>query len=75
MSKKVLLQLTAAIVIDSAIKRAGSTIEVPEEVAKNLLARGKAKVANTESTLNEPVEVEAPEEPVEEVKPKKKSKK
>ena len=60
MSKKVLLQLTAAVVIDGAVKRAGSEIEVSDAVAKNLLHRGKAKLANKVTTLNE----EPPKEPV-----------
>lgn len=42
------LKLTAAIALAGAIVKAGSLVDVDEPVAKNLLHRGKARVATTE---------------------------
>lgn len=42
--ESVLLQLTSAVVLDGAIARAGSLVEVTENEAKNLLRRGKAVI-------------------------------
>lgn len=43
--KTVVLKLTAAIVVDGSIVRAGSLVEVMQDEAKDLLRRGKAVLA------------------------------
>lgn len=48
MNKSIFLVLTSAIAIDGAIARAGSLVEVSELEAKNLLHRGKARLATAE---------------------------
>ena len=48
MSKTIFLVLTSAIVISGGICRAGSLVEVSELEAKNLLARGKARLATAD---------------------------
>ena len=42
--KSVLLKLTSAIVISGVIAKAGEVVEVTEQEAKNLLARGKGEL-------------------------------
>lgn len=53
MSKMVKLKLSAAVVIDGGIYKAGREVEVSEEVAKNLLHRGRAVLASDNVDLNE----------------------
>lgn len=53
MSKMVKLKLSAAVVIDGGIYKAGRDVEVSEEVAKNLLHRGRAILAGDNVDLNE----------------------
>ena len=53
MSKMVKLKLSAAVVIDGGIYKAGREVEVSEEVAKNLLHRGRAVLAGDNVDLNE----------------------
>lgn len=48
MSKTIFLVLTSAIAISGAICRKDSLVEVSELEAKNLLARGKARLATAE---------------------------
>ena len=43
--KNYFLKLTSAIVVDGEIIRAGSLVELSEPEAKNLLGRGKARLA------------------------------
>jgi hypothetical protein len=43
--KTATIKLTAAIVVDGKIAKAGSIIEVPEDAAKGLILRGKAELA------------------------------
>lgn len=53
MSKMVKLKLSAAVVIDGGIYKAGRAVEVSEEVAKNMLHRGRAVLAGDNVDLNE----------------------
>lgn len=48
MSKSIFLVLTSAIAIDGGICRKDSLVEVSEMEAKNLLARGKARLATAD---------------------------
>lgn len=48
MMKSFFLVLTSAIAIEGNICRAGALIEVSEREAKNLLARGKARLATVD---------------------------
>lgn len=58
MSKMVKLKLSAAVVIDGGIYKAGREVEVSEEVAKNLLHRGRAVLVGDNVDLNEENEKE-----------------
>lgn len=53
MSKSIYLVLTSAIAIDGNICRKGSMIEVSEVEAKNLLHRGKARLATAEDGVEQ----------------------
>ncbi|WOH61911.1 hypothetical protein [Bradyrhizobium sp. BWC-3-1] len=66
------IKLTAAIVVDGKIAKAGSIIEAPEDHAKGLILRGKAELATVADEA--PAEVEADEVDGED-KPKAKAKK
>ncbi|MFW2082852.1 hypothetical protein ACNPQK_17995 [Acinetobacter guillouiae] len=46
---KVLIKLTAAVVIEGVIRRAGDKVEVDEQLAKELLYRGRGTLDETES--------------------------
>ena len=46
---KVFIKLTTAVVIDSVIRRAGEEVEVDEQLAKELLYRGRGTLVETES--------------------------
>lgn len=56
MAKTFQLKLTTAVAIDGVINKAGSTVTVPEQVARDLLRRGRA--------VPDATEVAAPAEPV-----------
>lgn len=55
--KSVLLKLTSAIAISGAIAKAGEVVEVTESEAKNLLARGKAKLHDEQPEHADDVDV------------------
>ncbi|AVO37387.1 hypothetical protein [Pukyongiella litopenaei] len=46
--KQVKLKITSAIAIGGQIQRAGTVVAVSEDVAKNLLHRGRAELATAE---------------------------
>ena len=46
---KILIKLTAAVVIEGVIRRAGEEIEVDEQLAKELLYRGRGTLEETDS--------------------------
>lgn len=51
--KSIKLMITSAIAIDGKIQRAGQIVTVSESVAKNLLSRGRAELAELdEDTAN-----------------------
>lgn len=63
---KIYLVLTSAVAINGAIHNAGSVIEVSEAEAKNILARGKARLATADDDVppaaDPPAEAEPPTE-------------
>ncbi len=62
--KNVFVKLTAAIAIGGAIHKAGTTVEVTEANAKNLLNRGKALIATeADNPVEAPVADEVSEAP------------
>lgn len=52
MSKSIFLVLTSAIAISGAICRSGQVVEVSELEAKNLLHRGKARLATADDGVD-----------------------
>ncbi|BCX74788.1 MULTISPECIES: hypothetical protein [Acinetobacter] len=46
---KVLIKLTAAVVIEGVIRRAGEEVEINEQLAKELLYRGRGTLEETDS--------------------------
>lgn len=56
MSKKILITLSSAIALAGVIRRAGEEIEVDEPLAKNLLNRGKAVLADETADDDTPLE-------------------
>lgn len=54
--KSVFLVLTSAIGLDGVIAKAGDLIEVAEQEAAGLLARGKARLATAEDGVDEVAE-------------------
>lgn len=59
--KTIKLKLSSAVVINGGIYRAGREVEVSEDVAKNLLHRGRAVLAGDDVDLNEENEKEVRE--------------
>lgn len=55
----VFLVITSAIVIDGAIAKAGSLVEVSDTEARNLLHRGKARVATDEDAAKAGIDLPA----------------
>ena len=51
MPEKFFLKTTCAVAIAGAIHKAGSIIEVAEDLAKDLLRRGKAELATVEAEI------------------------
>lgn len=47
---KVLIKLTAAVVIEGVIRRAGEEVEINEQLAKELLYRGRGTLEETDSS-------------------------
>jgi hypothetical protein len=71
--KTATIKLTAAIVVDGKIAKAGTVLEgIPEDAAKALLNRGKAELATAADQPAEEVEAEETEG---DDKPKAKAKK
>lgn len=58
--KTATIKLTAAIVVDGKIAKAGSIIEAPEDHAKALILRGKAELATAADEPTDEAEAEAP---------------
>ena len=56
MSNKIALELTSAVVIGGKVKPRGSEVHVDAKLAKNLLQRGKAKLADGPAPSPEPDE-------------------
>lgn len=61
MNKTIFLILTSAIAIEGGICRAGELIEVDEREARNLLHRGKARLATAEDGAPVDDEDDAPD--------------
>jgi hypothetical protein len=62
MSKSVFLMVTSAFMVGGAIAKAGEIVEVSNAEAKDLLNRGKAKLATIDAAqLEDAVEVESKE--------------
>ncbi|MEN8282611.1 hypothetical protein [Acinetobacter gerneri] len=58
MAKKlVLIALTTAVVFDGVIRKAGEQIEVEEQMAKELLYRGRGTLVESDSDEDEEVEL------------------
>jgi hypothetical protein len=63
MSKSVFLLVTSAFMVDGQIAKAGEVVEVSNTEAKDLLNRGKAKLATIDAAqLEDAVEVEPKED-------------
>lgn len=58
MTNNVFLRITSAVAIAGAVHGAGSIVEVDEDLAVNLLHRGKAEVA-TDADAPDPAEFDA----------------
>lgn len=56
--KQYALKLTAAVALAGVIHRAGSTVEVDEATAKNLLHRGKAELATEQQDAAEVIDAD-----------------
>jgi hypothetical protein len=54
MSKKIALELTSAVVIGGKVKTRGTPVNVDTKLAKNLLQRGKATLADAPVPSPEP---------------------
>lgn len=50
--KQIKIKITSAVAIDGKIKVPGTLVNVPEDVAKNLLNRGRAELATAATDEN-----------------------
>lgn len=62
MAKLYTVKITSAIALDGVIHRAGSVVECPEGVAKDLLRRGKAE-PHESTSADDAADAPAPAEP------------
>lgn len=69
--KTATIKLTAAIVVDGKIAKAGTIIDAPEDAAKGLILRGKAELATAADEPAEEVETETEGDDKPKAKPKK----
>lgn len=60
MKQTIFLRLTAAVALAGAVKVAGSIVEVDEDLAVNLLNRGKAELATGEAAPEPEAEPDEP---------------
>jgi hypothetical protein len=58
-NKQVKIKITSAVSIGGEIKRPGTVVSVAEELAKNLLHRGRAELATAEADGDAKVKTDA----------------